>query len=249
MNDAERAARRLKDLWSDAATVVAFTGAGASAPSGMPTYRGVGGSWSRYDPNRYASIDNFRDDPSYYWRFFRDERYPSLVEARPNPVHHSLAALERAGRLAAVVTQNIDGLHRAAGSSRVLELHGNTRQFRCESCAALHDFQSIWEELQNEIPPACPSCADRSLRPDVVLFGEPLNPQVLDAAAQEMDQAELVVVIGSSLVVQPAASLPLAAARRGAKLAILNLEGTPLDHEADLLIPQPADRILPWLAP
>lgn len=245
MDDAQEAARALKKLWEGADHAVAFTGAGASAASGVPTYRGVGGSWSRYDPDRYASIDYFRVDPTYYWCFFRDERYPSLVGASPNPVHHTLAALERSGRLVAVVTQNIDGLHRAAGSTRVLELHGNTRRFRCEACAEVPDFETVRQLLDDGIPPACPSCARKALRPDVVLFGEPLPHAVLDAAAQEMDQADLVVVVGSSLVVHPAASLPLAAIRHGAKLAILNLDPTPLDKEAALVVRAPADQVLP----
>lgn len=247
MDEARRCADDLWALWRDAGHVVAFTGAGASAASGVPTYRGAGGSWTRYDPNRYASIDYFRRDPSYYWQFFRDERYPTLIEAGPNPVHHALAALERAGRLAAVVTQNIDGLHRAAGSARVLELHGNTRQFRCEGCGERHDFQVVRSQLDEAIPPACPACGAPSLRPDVVLFGEALPHDVLDAAAAEMDRADLVVVVGSSLVVHPAASLPLAAVRRGAKLAILNIDPTPLDGEATLLVTTPADRVLPLL--
>ncbi|MBW2524264.1 MAG: NAD-dependent protein deacylase [Deltaproteobacteria bacterium] len=247
MDDARDAAGKLRTLWDDAAHVVAFTGAGASAASGVPTYRGAGGSWTRYDPNRYASIDYFRQDPTYYFRFFRDERYPTLIDASPNPVHHTLAALERAGKLAAVVTQNIDGLHRAAGSKRVLELHGNTRQFCCEACGEMQDFQVVRSRIDEAIPPECPACGQPALRPDVVLFGEALPVDVLDAAAEEMDQADLVVVVGSSLVVHPAASLPLAAVRRGAKLAILNIDPTPLDGEADLLVATPADRVLPRL--
>jgi NAD-dependent deacetylase len=244
MDDAAAGAQHLARLLSDAERVVGFTGAGASAASGVPTYRGAGGSWTRYDPSRYASIEYFRQDPSYYWRFFRDERYPTLVQAKPSAVHHGLAELEQSGKLTAVVTQNIDGLHLAAGSQRVLELHGNTRRFRCEACETFQDFETVHELIGESIPPPCPRCTQTALRPDVVLFGEALSHDVLDQAADEMDQADLVLVIGSSLVVQPAASLPLAAVRRGAKLAILNIDPTPLDTEATLVVRAPADQVL-----
>jgi NAD-dependent deacetylase len=224
---------------------VALTGAGASAASGVPTYRGAGGSWSRYDPSKYASIDYFRSDPGYYWRFFRDERYPALSRARPNPVHASLAELERLGRLTAVVTQNIDGLHQAAGSNRVLELHGNSHRFRCDSCRAEMSADSARRLIDDAIPPACPDCGRPSLRPDVVLFGEALPVDVLGRAAEEMARADLVIVVGSSLVVEPAASLPLRALDHGAKLAILNIDPTPLDGLASLLVREPADAVLP----
>jgi NAD-dependent deacetylase len=211
----------------------------------VPTYRGAGGSWSRYDPARYASIDHFREDPSYYWHFFRDERFPALARARPNPVHHSLAALERRGRLVAVITQNIDGLHRAAGSERVLELHGNSHRFRCERCAARLDAAVVRELLDAAIPPACPECGQPGLRPEVVLFGETLPAEVLEEAEAESMRADLMVVVGSSLVVTPAATLPAQAVRRGARLAILNVDPTPLDSLASLLIRDPADAVLP----
>jgi NAD-dependent deacetylase len=247
MDDASQAATELRQLLDDAPQVVAFTGAGASAASGVPTYRGAGGSWTRYDPGRYASIDYFRKDPSYYWQFFRDERYPTLIEAAPNPVHHGLAALERSGKLSSVVTQNIDGLHRAAGSKRVVELHGNTRRFRCEACSEMHGFEVVRRRVDQRIPPACPTCGASALRPDVVLFGEALAHVVLEEAGDEMDRADLVLVIGSSLVVQPAASLPHRAVRRGAKLAILNLDPTDLDDEADLVVRVAADQVLPLI--
>jgi NAD-dependent deacetylase len=169
-------ARSLADLLEDRPHAVALTGAGASAASGVPTYRGAGGSWSRYDPSKYASIDYFRKNPGYYWQFFRDERYPALSRAKPNPVHLSLAALERRRRLTAIVTQNIDGLHQAAGSECVLELHGNSHRFRCEACAVDHGADVVRGLLDHAIPPRCPECGQPALRPDVVLFGEAPDP-------------------------------------------------------------------------
>lgn len=237
--------RALVELLEASPRMVAMTGAGASAASGVPTYRGAGGSWSRYDPARYASIDHFREDPTYYWSFFRDERYPALSRAKPNPVHTSLAELERQGRMTALVTQNIDGLHRAAGSRRVLELHGNSHRFRCENCEAERSAEVVRRLLDEACPPECPGCGRPSLRPDVVLFGEALPIAVLAEAVDEMTGTDLVIVVGSSLVVEPAASLPLRALRRGAKLAILNVDPTPLDGQACLLVREPADKVLP----
>jgi NAD-dependent deacetylase len=244
-DDVAEAGALLGDLLARPGRVVALTGAGASAASGVPTYRGAGGSWTRYDPAKYASIDYFREDPSYYWRFFRDERYPALAEAQPNPVHAALAALERSGSLAALVTQNIDGLHQAAGSSRVLELHGNSRRFLCEACGAAHDMASVRSLVDRSIPPICPACSAASLRPDVVLFGEALPPAVLSEALEEMRAASLVLVVGSSLVVQPAAALPLHALQAGAALVILNIDSTPLDDLACLVVRAAADLVLP----
>jgi NAD-dependent deacetylase len=238
-------ARELAELLEERPSAVALTGAGASAPSGVPTYRGAGGSWSRYDPAKYASIDHFRKNPEYYWQFFRDERYLALASARPNPVHLSLAALERRGWLSAVVTQNIDGLHQAAGSRRVLELHGNSHRFRCEACAAEHAADAVRDLLDAAIPPSCPACGQPALRPDVILFGEALPLAVLAEAVEAMAKTDLVIVVGSSLVVEPAASLPFEALRRGARLAILNVDPTPLDALAAVSIRQPADRVLP----
>lgn len=142
-------------------------------------------------------------------------------------------------------TQNIDGLHQAAGSKRVLELHGNSHRFRCEQCAANHHADVVRRLLDDAIPPMCPDCRQPGLRPDVVLFGEALPVTVLAEAVEAMVKTGLVIVVGSSLVVEPAASLPLEALRRGARLAILNVDPTPLDALASLLIREPADHVLP----
>jgi NAD-dependent deacetylase len=240
----DEAVARLGALLAASDRVVAFTGAGASAPSGVPTYRGAGGSWTRYDPDKYASVDYFRVDPSYYWRFFRDERFPALSGARPNAVHTSLAALEKRGRLAVVVTQNIDGLHHEAGSERVIELHGNTRRFGCEGCGGTLDWRAVRALLDGSIPPRCPACGAASLRPRVVLFGEALDPADLEAAARAMASGDLVLAIGSSLVVYPAAALPREARLHGARLAILNVDPTPLDPLADLVVRCDAAEVL-----
>ena len=140
-NELERAA----ELIAAARKITAFTGAGISAESGIPTYRGEGGLWKDYDPAKFASIDTFFRDPTYYWRFFRDVRYRIIATAQPNPGHLALAELERRGKLDCVITQNIDGLHQQAGNTRVLELHGNTRVIGCLACGAEFDFEMVHE--------------------------------------------------------------------------------------------------------
>jgi NAD-dependent protein deacetylase/lipoamidase len=237
---------RAAGLLRGAKRMVAFTGAGISADSGIPTYRGAGGLWSKYDPEKYANIDYFRRDPTYYWRFFRDVRHPVLDAARPNEAHAALAHLESSGRLDTVITQNIDGLHQEAGSERVLELHGNTRRFLCQQCAAVFGLDVTWERLQAALPPTCPDCGG-GLRPDVVLFGEMLPEAVLRQAVEAARSADVILVVGSSLVVQPAAGLPVLTMEHGGRLIIVNVGETPLDRVATIKIDAGAAEVLPQL--
>lgn len=229
-----------------AQSIVAFTGAGCSAESGIPTYRGKGGLWTKYDPNKYANIQYFIQDPSYYWNFFREVRYTTLMEAKPNQGHLALAELERMGKLKSVITQNIDGLHQEAGSSTVIELHGTTRVIHCMNCPREYTAEEVFAILQTEIPPSCPECKG-SLRPAVVFFGEPLNPQILDMAYEEAENCDFFLVAGSSLVVYPAADIPMSAKQQGAPLAIINIDQTPLDHLADFVINDETGKVLPQI--
>jgi NAD-dependent deacetylase len=224
--------------------VIAFTGAGISAESGISTYRGQGGIWNKYDPNIYANIDYFMSDPSYYWNFFRDVRYPMIKKAQPNPGHRALAELEKMGKLRLVITQNIDELHQQAGSTTVVELHGTTRRYFCLKCSERYDFDTAYAMTEKEIPPPCSKCKGM-IRPDVIMFGEALKTDVLRTAFEEAEQSDFVLAIGSSLVVYPAADIPARAKRRGAKLAILNKDETPLDHLADYVIQEPSGQVLP----
>jgi NAD-dependent deacetylase len=226
--------------------VVAFTGAGVSEESGIPTYRGAGGFWTKYDPNKYASIDYFESDPSYYWSFFRDTRGPLLHQAKPNPAHQTLAALEQKGKLLAVITQNIDGLHQAAGSRRVIELHGSSRKFHCMNCRAPYSLEETERALEDALPPHCTGC-DGILRPGVVFFGEMLPAGAMEEAFDFARKASLLMVVGSSLVIYPAAQVPAVAKSSGARLAIINDEPTPMDDLADWVIPGKAVKILPQL--
>lgn len=234
----------LKMLVDKAERIVFFTGAGISAESGIATYRGHGGMWSKYDPDIYASIDYFRKDPSYYWRFFRDERHYMMVEAQPNSNHKAIAELERQGRVSAVITQNIDNLHWKAGSKRVLELHGNTTRFYCCDCRAPYGMNDVMKILEEHLPAICVECKG-VIRPDVVLYGEMLPTDVIDEALRESQQCDLLIVVGSSLIVYPAANLPYESKLSGARLVIINIDPTPLDSVADLCIHQPAGEVLP----
>ncbi len=233
----------LRNLAGQANHIVAFTGAGISAESGIPTYRGEDGVWHKYDPAKYASINYFQKNPAYYWNFFQEVRYPGLKKAKPNRAHQALATLEEKGNLQAVITQNIDGLHQMAGSRRVLELHGNTTRFFCLECGDRHTMDDISARLETQLPPTCSSCGGL-VRPDVVFFGETLPHAVLEEARREAMGCDLFLAVGSSLVVQPAATLPVIAKEQGARLVIINLEATPLDSIADAVFHASASDVL-----
>jgi len=234
---------RAADLIRASGRAVAFTGAGISAESGIPTYRGRGGLWSRHDPNKYASLDYFLHDPSCYWAFFRELR-PLLDRARPNPGHVALAELESRGALSAVITQNIDGLHQAAGSARVLELHGTARRAHCMDCGRAFTIEAVFPLLAGDLPPRCAGCGG-VLRPAVVFFGEALPAGVFEEAIAEARASDLVLAVGSSLTVYPAAAVPEIARSAGARILIVNVDPTPVDPAADLLFHDEAGRILP----
>jgi NAD-dependent deacetylase len=233
---------KLKDFVKSSKKIVAFTGAGFSAESGISTYRGAGGLWSKYDPDKYADINYFVRDPSYYWSFIRDERYPTLLKVKPNAGHNALVELEKRGKIYRVITQNIDGLHQIAGSSDVIELHGNTRKTFCMSCGKKYSTGEIYKRLDKELPPSC-SCGG-TLKPGTVLFGEPLPVHALEEANLASRNCDMFLVLGSSLVVYPAASMPRIAKKSGAVLVIINIDPTPLDDMADLVIHDSASKVL-----
>ena len=241
----DEAIEKIRDIIRNSEHIVAFSGAGLSAESGIPTYRGAGGLWSEYDPDKYANISYFMRDPSYYWRFFRDVRYPILQEAQPNEGHYALAQMESQGKCEAVITQNIDGLHHEAGQQRVIELHGNTRRFYCLHCGFTLTMDEAFQLLDRELPPKC-GCGGL-IRPDVVFFGESLPADALDEAAEAAARCDMFLVLGSSLVVQPAAQLPVIAKQRGATLIIINIGETPLDVLADFVFDASASVILSQL--
>ena len=233
----------LTEIIANSKQLTAFTGAGLSAESGIPTYRGVGGLWTKYDPSKYADINYFMQDPSYYWNFFKEVRYPILKDAQPNAAHFALVELEKSGKLILSITQNIDGLLQIAGQENVCELHGNTRKIKCLNCNKFFPMEEIYQLLEEELPPCCPDCKGL-LKPDVVLFGEQLPQDELNKAYHAAQICDTFLVVGSSLVVHPAAQIPVTAKNNGATLVIVNIDPTPLDGEADLVINMKASEVL-----
>jgi NAD-dependent deacetylase len=198
---------------------VALTGAGISAESGIPTFRSKGGLWEKYDPLVYASAEAFREDPSKYWTI-RGEFIRNYDTYQPNKAHLALAELEKMNLLRHVITQNIDGLHKKAGSQNVTEIHGSLRETYCLKCGK----EFIAPHVPEGLPPYC-ECGG-ILKPNTVLFGEPLPQGALENAYHESATCKLMLVIGTSAVVQPAASLPAFAQQKGAKIVEVNIEHT-----------------------
>jgi NAD-dependent deacetylase len=225
---------------------VVFTGAGVSTESGIRDFRGPNGVWKDHDPYKTSSIQAFLDDPSLYWSISR-ERWESYRQARPNAGHYAVAAMEEAGHVAGVVTQNTDGLHLEAGSRRVIELHGSGRSVVCLDCGGREPRIDVQARLDRELPPKCRLCGGGFIKPGVVFFGEPLPAEAIQGAYDLAAAADLMLVAGSSLLVYPAADVPLAAVRAGAPLVIVNEEATPFDRAARLVIRGRTGEVLPRL--
>lgn len=226
----------LAALARPARRIVAFTGAGISTESGIPDYRGPGGVWERNAPPTLADFRENVETRRRYWRE-RRERYPSLRDTMPNAGHMALVRLAESGRLSHIITQNIDGLHQKARSDpeTTIELHGTAHRVRCLDCGESWPAEEIQERLAAEPLPLCERCGGM-LRAATVLFGESLPEEALRQALRVATVSDLMLVIGSSLVVQPAARIPALAVSSGAKLAIINNEATPLDHLAEVII-------------
>ena len=234
--------KKFRDILKISNRIVVFTGAGISSESGIPTYRGKNGVWSKYDPKIYANINVFLQDSSYYWSYFKNERYPIIKKAKPNRSHYAIVELENMGKLNCVITQNIDGLHQIAGSSNVIELHGNTRLINCLKCNKKYSMDEVIKLMEYELPPFC-SCGGK-LKTNTILFGEPLPTEELLKAEIASKNCDLFLVLGSSLVVYPAANLPIIAKNNNSTLIIVNIDTTPLDNIADLVINDNSSKIL-----
>jgi NAD-dependent deacetylase len=237
---------RAADLLRLSRRTVALTGAGISAESGIPTFRGEGGLWTKYDPVKVSSIDTFLADPTGYWEVAR-ERGSVALAAKPNPGHQALAEMEQAGRLDAVVTQNTDGLHQAAGSRRVIELHGSGRTVECLDCGHREPRAQVQSRLDREMPPRCGNCGRARIKPTVVFFGESMPAAAVQEAFALANDSDVILVVGSSLVVYPAAEIPLEAVRSGAAMIVVNAEPTPFDRLAAVVIHGRAGEILPQI--
>ncbi|HKC19866.1 MAG TPA: NAD-dependent deacylase [Candidatus Dormibacteraeota bacterium] len=236
--------QRAAQLLARAHRGVALTGAGVSAESGIPTFRGEGGLWTKYDPVKVSSIDSFLADPESYWRVSK-ERGRVALAARPNPGHVALAALESKRHLVAIVTQNTDGLHQDAGAKNVIELHGSGRNVQCLDCGNIESRGQVQDRLHLEMPPRCAICGGTLLKPTVVLFGEPMPVEAVRSAHALAAEADVMLVVGTSLVVYPAAEIPLVAVRAGAPMIVINAEPTPFDRFAEVVIHGRSGEVLP----
>lgn len=225
-------ARSLAELLAASERAVVLTGAGISVPSGIPDFRSPGtGMWEGVDPMEIAHIDAWRSDPDRFWRFYGD-RFASLVDKRPNRAHEIVAELERHGRIRGVITQNVDRLHRLAGSERLLEIHGSIDSSVCKQCGGRTEIERVVELIAaGDGAPECPACVF-PLKPDVVLFGEMLPATTMAEAERLALEADLIICIGSSLLVHPAAGLPELTLQAGGELAIVTEGETPLDGRA-----------------
>jgi NAD-dependent deacetylase len=223
---------------------VALTGAGISVPSGIPDFRTPGkGLWSKVDPMKVATIEAFHRDTRAFWDFYRP-RFELLGDKRPNPAHRALAELERAGLLEAVITQNIDRLHRAAGSERVVEVHGSIATSSCTTCGSRWPLEEVVRLFDEEGIATCEGCMGK-VKPDVVLFGEMLPLAAIEQARELAEGADLMLCIGSSLEVYPVAGLPELTLERGGEIAIVTQSRTPYDREAAVKLDGDLAEVLP----
>jgi NAD-dependent deacetylase len=227
-------------LWR-ARHVAVLSGAGISAESGVPTFRGEGGLWRQFRAVDLATPEAFSRDPKLVWEFYNWRR-ELIGPLSPNPGHLALTQIENRVPKFTLITQNIDGLHKKAGSRNIIELHGNLWKVRCTNC------ETVTEDLRTPLPelPACESCGSL-LRPHVVWFGEMLEPQVIDAAYKAISDCDLMIVVGTSGTVQPAASMGMQAKRNGASVAEINLESTPYSDVYNISISGKSGEILPLL--
>lgn len=213
----------------DATRIAMLTGAGISAASGVPTFRGDDGLWRNYRAQDLATPEAYARDPQLVWQWYK-MRFDAVMAVHPNPAHAALVTLEKQTDDFTLITQNVDGLHQRAGSQNVFELHGNLTQGRCEACG---EIAELWPDFP--IPPACPTCSAR-LRPNVVWFGEMLPERAFEAGIDAFNRAEVALIIGTSAVVEPAASLGRMAAEAGAFVIEINPDRTPLTLFANVTL-------------
>ncbi len=235
---------QLAEKFAEGGNNVVFTGAGISTESGIPDYRSKGGLWDRFRPVYFDEFMSSKDARIEYWRR-KTELYHDLVNAQPNPAHRALVTLYNQGLLEAVITQNIDNLHQKAGlpDEKIVELHGNTLRVRCMRCDAIYPLDEIQPRIEaGDLAPEC-ACGGY-LKPDTISFGQAMPVEAVQKATELASSCDLFLVIGSTLLVQPAAMMPSYAKQHGAFLAILNLSTTPYDNDCDLLIQAKAGAVM-----
>ncbi len=235
-NDFEKAVQIL----NDSKYVIALTGAGVSRESNVPTFRGKDGLWRNYDAMELATPEAFANDPKTVWEWYT-WRQGLIGECDPNAAHETLVEFEQTGLLKSLITQNVDGLHRRAGSENVLEVHGNLWAMKCTSCDHRDRLTSPAEGIPN-----CPQCGSY-LRPDVVWFGEQLDPSIMNKVYNELEEADTIMVIGTSALVHPAASFPLVIRQQGGNIIEMNVEKTPLTSYSSVHLSGKAGEVLPRL--
>lgn len=232
----------IAQIMSACRAVSALTGAGISAESGVPTFRGNDGLWAKFRPEDLASMDAFLANPKIVWEWYNWRR-ELMAGVEPNDGHRALAMCEAIFEQFTLITQNVDGLHAQAGSNNILELHGNIHRNKCVGCNRPIDSNVTIDPMKI---PTCDECGGK-IRPDVVWFGELLDETVIDRAFVEAEQAQVFLVVGTSALVHPAACLPLAAKRHGATIVEINIETTPLTEIADFHINEKSGIFLPLL--
>jgi len=233
---------KLNSVIKNAKKVAILTGAGISAESGIPTFRGNEGYWKHFSPEKLASLDGFNENPDIVWEWYL-ERRKNVLNSKPNKAHNALAEMENLFESFALITQNIDGLHKRAGSKNILELHGSLFRSKCIKCG------KIWDDFETEFKNDyhfCRFCnSKKSVLPDIVWFGESLPFDILSSAQRYSENCDLFLVIGTSALVYPAAELPVIAARKKAFVLEFNLSSTPLSYFFDMLIEGKAGETLP----
>lgn len=228
-----------RDWVAAARSIAVLSGAGISAESGVPTFRGGDGLWRRYRAEDLAVPEAFARNPKLVWEWY-DWRRNLIAECKPNLAHTALAEIEKKANAFTLITQNVDGLHDLAGSRNVLKIHGDLWNLRCTRCDRVRTNRAV---PLAPLPPCCGDCGGL-LRPDVIWFGEMLNPAVLHAAWEAAEQCDLFLAVGTSALVEPAASLPLAAKTAGARLIEINLEETSLSSRTDVSLRGRAAEVL-----
>ena len=246
--DLDQQIEEVADLIVGSDRIIAFTGAGVSTESGIPDFRGPGGIWTKYDPDDFT-IQKFLSDEAVrkkHWELLTDPEV-KMTGAEPNPAHYAIAELEKMDKLYGVITQNVDGLHQKAGVSEdmVFQLHGDMSHAKCLSCGKRYPMEDMAERVRQGIAePTCDYCSG-ILKPDAVFFGEQLPADVLMESERRSRTCDLCIVLGSSLVVFPAANIPIYAVRSGAKLVIINIGPTELDEVAHVRIEGKAGQVTP----
>lgn len=237
---------QLARLWPSSGKVIVLTGAGVSVASGIPDFRSPGGLWSKYDPMEVATVDALEHSPMAVWRFLLDA-VDVMAKAKPNPAHLALARMEQAGLVQAIITQNIDGLHQAAGSENVVEFHGSMARYNCQSCGLVQDPAQALSLTQATIPWRCAACGG-VVRPGIVFFGEAIPLDALEKSGQLADAAELMLVVGTSCEVAPASALPQMVKHHGGKVGEINLQPSRLASLFDFRLQAKAEVALTLLA-